>query len=156
MVTGLHKFGTCGIAFLNELGSERCRAMIKLIYQSVACLLVAATLGGCSFLGVVGSALHSEKTDIAPPAAGASADTDSADAAVPESAATESVEIVKAPFLTYEWDTGFSGFLSPPIEVRRAAKADCMSEGYQVAVVEVMALRGAVATATFICRGDTE
>lgn len=115
-----------------------------------------ATLGGCSFLGVVGSALQAEKTDIAPPAAGASADADGADAAAPGSAAPASAEIVEAPFLTYEWDTGFSGFLSPPIEVRRAAKADCMSEGYQVAVVEVMALRGAVATATFICRGDTE
>ena len=125
--------------------------MIKLLCQIVGCLLVAATLGGCSFLGVVGSAFQTEKTDIAPPAAGTSADTDSADAAAPASA-----EIVEAPFLTYEWDTGFSGFLSPPIEVRRAAKADCMSEGYQVAVVEVMALRGAVATATFICRGDTE
>ena len=125
--------------------------MIKVLCQSVGCLLVAATLGGCSFLGVVWSALQTEKTDIAPPAAGASADVDSADTAAPETA-----EIVEAPFLTYEWDTGFSGFLSPPIEVRRAAKADCMSEGYQVAVVEVMALRGAVATATFICRGDTE
>lgn len=125
--------------------------MIKLLCQSVGCVLVAATLTGCSFLGVVGSALQTEKTNIAPPAAGASADADSADAA-----ATVSAEIVEAPFLTYEWDTGFSGFLSPPIEVRRAAKADCMSEGYQVAVVEVMALRGAVATATFICRGDTE
>ena len=125
--------------------------MIKLLCQSVGCVLVAATLSGCSFLGVVGSALQTEKTNIAPPAAGASADADNADAAAPVSA-----EIVEAPFLTYEWDTGFSGFLSPPIEVRRAAKADCMSEGYQVAVVEVMALRGAVATATFICRGDTE
>ena len=125
--------------------------MIKLLCQSVGCLLVGATLGGCSFLGVFGSALQTEKTDIAPPAAGASAATDSADAPAPKSA-----EIVEAPFLTYEWDTGFSGFLSPPIEVRRAAKADCMSEGYQVAVVEVMALRGAVAKATFICRGDAE
>jgi len=125
--------------------------MIKLLCQSLGCLLVAATLGGCSFLAVVGSELQTEKTDIAPPAASASSDTNSADAAAPASA-----EIVEAPFLTYEWDTGFSGFLSPPIEVRRAAKADCMSEGYQVAVVEVMALRGAVATATFKCRGDTE
>ena len=147
----MHKLGTCGIAFLCELGSERCRAMIKLLCQSSVCLLIAATLGGCSFLGVVGSAFQTEKTDIAPPAASDSADTDSAHVAAPESA-----EIVEAPFLTYEWDTGFSGFLSPPIEVRRAAKADCMSEGYQVAVVEVMALRGAVATATFICRGDSE
>ena len=147
----MHKLETCGIAILWALGSERCWAMIKLLCQSVGCLLVAATLGGCSFLGVVGSALQTEKTDIAPPVAGASADAESADAAAPESA-----EIVEAPFLTYEWDTGFSGFLSPPIEVRRAAKADCMSEGYRVAVVEVMALRGAVATATFICRGDSE
>ena len=125
--------------------------MIKLLCQSAACVLVAATLGGCSFLQIVGSALETEKTEIAPPAGGTNADGDSADAAGPVSA-----EIGTAPFLTYEWDTDFSGFLSPPIEVRRAAKADCISEGYQVAVVEVMALRGAVATATFICRGDAE
>jgi len=125
--------------------------MIKLLSQSVACVLVAATLGGCSFLGIVGSALQTEKTDIAAPAASADADGDASGSAVSESAETAEV-----PFLTYEWDTGFSGFLSPPVEVRRAAKADCVSEGYQVAVVEVMALRGAVATATFICRGDTE
>ena len=125
--------------------------MIKLLYQSAACFLVGVTLGGCSFVGIVGSAFQPEKTDIAPSAVGTNVDAESADAAAPKPA-----EIVKAPFLTYEWDTGFSGFLSPPIEVRRAAKADCMSEGYQVAVVEVMALRGAVATATFICRGDAE
>ena len=125
--------------------------MIKLVCQSAACVFVAAALGGCSFLGLVGTALQNEKTEIAPPAVGSSAD-----AATSESASPESTEIVKAPFLTYEWDTGFSGFLSPPVEVRRAAKADCMSEGYQVAVVEVMALRGAVAKATFICRGDAE
>ena len=125
--------------------------MIKLLCQSAACVLVAATMGGCSFLQIVGSALETEKTEISPPAVGTNADGDSADAAGPVSA-----EIVTAPFLTYNWDTDFSGFLSPPIEVRRAAKADCISEGYQVAVVEVMALRGAVATATFICRGDAE
>ena len=127
--------------------------MIKLLFQSVACVFVAATLGGCSFLGIVGSALQTEKTDIAAPAASADAD---ADGDASGSAVSESAETAEVPFLTYEWDTGFSGFLSPPVEVRRAAKADCVSEGYQVAVVEVMALRGAVATATFICRGDTE
>ena len=125
--------------------------MIKLLCQFAACVLVAAALGGCTFMGIVGSASQAEKTDIAPPVVGTNVDAESADAA-----ASKPAEIVKAPFLTYEWDTGFSGFLSPPIEVRRAAKADCMSEGYQVAVVEVMALRGAIATATFICRGDAE
>jgi hypothetical protein len=45
---------------------------------------------------------------------------------------------------------------SPPIEVRRQAKADCVSEGYEVAVVETLVLDGNVATAHFICRGDFE
>ena len=60
------------------------------------------------------------------------------------------------PFLTYEWNTGFSGFLSPPIEVRRAAKNDCIAEGYELAVVETMTLNGDVATAIYLCQGDTE
>ena len=60
------------------------------------------------------------------------------------------------PFLTYEWNTGFSGFLSPPIEVRRAAKNDCIAEGYELAVVETMTLNGDVATAFYLCQGDTE
>lgn len=58
--------------------------------------------------------------------------------------------------LVYEWDTGFSSFLSPPIEVRRQAKADCKAEGYEVAVVETMLLDGNIATGHFICRGDFE
>ena len=39
---------------------------------------------------------------------------------------------------------------------RRQAKADCVSEGYEVAVVETLVLDGNVATAHFICRGDFE
>ena len=38
--------------------------------------------------------------------------------------------IAEPAILVYEWDTGFSSFLSPPIEVRRQARDDCKSEGY--------------------------
>jgi len=58
--------------------------------------------------------------------------------------------------LIYEWDTQYSAFLSPPIEVRRQARADCTSEGYEIAIVETLKLEGNVATAIFICRGDFE
>ena len=63
---------------------------------------------------------------------------------------------VEAPTLTYQWDTEFSAFLTPPIEVRRLAKSDCKADGYEVAVVETMKLDGNMATAVFICRGDFE
>ena len=99
-------------------------------------------------IGIGMPASSADKTAIDAPDVTASAETDSVEA--------EDIEVVAAPFLTYEWTTGFSGFLSPPMEVRRAAKADCVSEGYQVAVIEVLALHGDVATATYICRGDTE
>ena len=85
------------------------------------------------------------------------ADAEQAEAAAPEAeGAVASEVVVEAPLLVYEWDTGFSAFLSPPIEVRRQAKADCVSEGYEVAVVETLVLAGNVATAHFICRGDFE
>ena len=58
--------------------------------------------------------------------------------------------------LVYSWDTEFSAFLSPPIEIRRLAQDDCHAAGYEIAVVETMALVGSTATATFICRGDFE
>ena len=58
--------------------------------------------------------------------------------------------------LVYSWDTEFSAFLSPPIEIRRLAQDDCRVAGYEIAVVETMALAGSTATATFICQGDFE
>ena len=70
--------------------------------------------------------------------------------------ASDASDAAPLPFLTYEWNTGFSGFLSPPIEVRRAAKNDCIAEGYELAVVETMTLNGDVATAIYLCQGDTE
>ena len=80
-----------------------------------------------------------------------------ADAEVPEAKeAVASEVVVEAPLLVYEWDTEFSAFLSPPIEVRRQAKADCVTEGYEVAVIGTLALDGNVATGHFICRGDFE
>ena len=58
--------------------------------------------------------------------------------------------------LVYSWDTEFSTFLSPPIEVRRLARDDCKANGYEIATVGTLALDGNIATATFICRGDFE
>ena len=88
---------------------------------------------------------------------GEKGDVEQAEAAAPEAEeAVASEVVVEVPLLVYEWDTEFSAFLSPPIEVRRQAKADCVSEGYEVAVVETLVLDGNVATAHFICRGDFE
>jgi len=60
------------------------------------------------------------------------------------------------PPLVYSWDTEFSGFLSPPIEIRRMARDDCLAAGYEIATGETMALEANIATVTFICRGDFE
>jgi hypothetical protein len=60
------------------------------------------------------------------------------------------------PPLVYSWDTEFSTFLSPPVEVRRLARDDCLADGYEIATVGTLALDGNIATATFICRGDFE
>ena len=77
--------------------------------------------------------------------------------ATPETPEAPVAEVIaESTLLVYEWDTGFSSFLSPPIEVRRQARDDCKSEGYEVAVVETMMLDGNIATARFICRGDFE
>ena len=103
-------------------------------------------LGGCT----------SSKQHLSPVETGA-ADAEQAEAAAPEAEeAVASEVVVEEPLLVYEWDTEFSAFLSPPIEVRRQAKADCVSEGFEVAVVETLMLDGNVATAHFICRGDFE
>lgn len=65
-------------------------------------------------------------------------------------------EAVQPPPLVYSWDTEYSTFLSPPIEVRRLARDDCLADGYEIATVGTLALDGNIATATFICRGDFE
>ena len=107
-------------------------------------------LGGCISVA--------DHRSASPPASG-SGTTISADnptGTADNAGADNSGENAPPPFLTYEWNTGFSGFLSPPIEVRRAAKADCVAEGYELAVVETMMLNGDVATAVYLCHGDTE
>ena len=84
-------------------------------------------------------------------------DAERVDSAAPEAEEDVASEVVvEAPLLVYEWDTEFSAFLSPPIEVRRQAKADRVTEGYEVAVVGTLAFDGNVATGHFICRGDFE
>ena len=106
----------------------------------------ALLLGGCTSI----------KQYLSPAETGA-ADAEQAKAAALEvEEAIASEVVVETPLLVYEWDTEFSAFLSPPIEVRRQAKADCVSEGHEVAVVETLMLDGNVATAHFICRGDFE
>ena len=109
-------------------------------------ILAGLLLGGCT----------STNHYLSPAETGA-ADVEQTEAAAPEAEeAFPSEVVVEAPPFVYEWDTEFSAFLSPPIGVRRQAKADCVSEGYEVAVVETLALDGNVATAHFICRGDFE
>ena len=81
---------------------------------------------------------------------------DEADQTVAAPVAEETAEQPEPPALVYSWDTGFSAFLSPPIEVRRLARDDCKANGYEIATVGTLALDGSTATATFICRGDFE
>ena len=114
----------------------------KLVGIAAICVV-----GGC--VSVADKGLTSE----AAPDFGANrSGDDTARSAAPDNAS----DPAPLPFLTYEWNTGFSGFLSPPIEVRRAAKNDCIAEGYELAVVETMTLNGDVATAIYLCQGDTE
>lgn len=111
----------------------------------VLVVTAGVALGGCS---AVKQFLSSDDTAVAPVT----------EVAVDPEAPQVPVEevVVEPTLLVYEWDTGFSSFLSPPIEVRRLARADCKSEGYEVAVVETLMLDGNIATAHFICRGDFE
>ena len=90
------------------------------------------------------------------PQTAAVAPADESDQTATEQAAGQAAEPLAALSLVYSWDTGFSSFLSPPIEVRRLARDDCKADGYEIATVETMALEGSTATATFICRGDFE
>ncbi len=79
-----------------------------------------------------------------------------ADQAETEQAVEATVQPPAPPPFVYSWDTEFSAFLSPPIEVRRLARDECRADGYEVATVATLALDGNIATATFICRGDFE
>ena len=103
--------------------------------------LAGLVLAGCS---AVPNPLTTSAPAPAPVDGAASEQADTGDTAV------------EAPKLIYQWDTEFSAFLTPPIEVRRLAKSDCEADGYEVAVVETMKLDGNMATAVFICRGDFE
>ena len=112
----------------------------------VLMIATGLALGGCS---MVKQFLSPDRGADRVPATEEAAAPDTPDAPVEEA-------VAESTLLVYEWDTGFSSFLSPPIEVRRQARADCQSEGYEVAVVETMMLDGNIATAHFICRGDFE
>jgi hypothetical protein len=90
------------------------------------------------------------------PQATATPDDGGADQLDAPQVAEETVQPVEPLPLVYSWDTEFSAFLSPPIEVRRLARDDCQAAGYEVATVATMALEGNIATATFMCRGDFE
>lgn len=58
--------------------------------------------------------------------------------------------------MVFGWVTGFSGFISAPIDVRREAHSACNERGYAVAVMAKLAIVGDNATAEFTCRGDAE
>jgi len=119
-------------------------SMIKL--GPVLMIATGLALGGCS---TVTQFLSSDDTTEALPV--------TEEVAAPEAPEAPVEDVIAEPtLLVYEWDTGFSSFLSPPIEVRQQARDDCKSEGYEVAVVETMMLDGNIATAHFICRGDFE
>ena len=117
----------------------------KLVGIAAICVV-----GGC--VGVADKGL----TGAAAPDFSANKSADDTALSAPAENADDASDAAPLPFLTYEWNTGFSGFLSPPIEVRRAAKNDCIAEGYELAVVETMTLNGDVATAIYLCQGDTE
>jgi len=58
--------------------------------------------------------------------------------------------------MVFEWQTGYSGFISAPIDVRREAHIACQERGLAVAVMANLQLDGDSARATFTCRGDIE
>ena len=106
---------------------------------------------GIAGLVLVGCSSTPDPRLPAEPADAVTTEQDEDSAAAPASdAGTETTSVV------YEWDTQYSAFLSPPIEVRRLAKNDCVAAGYEIAVVETLRLEGNVATAVFLCRGDFE
>ena len=70
--------------------------------------LVGLALAGCSSI----------PNPLASPAPGPTENDLSAQAAT-EAEAAASGTVVERPALVYEWDTQYSAFLSPPIEVRR-------------------------------------
>ena len=114
--------------------------MIARLTNATLAAAALIALAACSPARVVAPETASAESEMAPAA----------------STAPETVEASVEQALVYEWDTGFSAFLSPPIEVRRMARDDCVKAGYEIAVVETMALEGNVARATYICRGDFE
>ena len=67
----------------------------------------------------------------------------------------ETPEDVLTP-MVFAWNTGFSGFISAPIEVRREAHLACNERGFAVAVMAELAVDGDTVTAEFTCRGDAE
>lgn len=58
--------------------------------------------------------------------------------------------------LVYVWATGYSGFISAPLEVRREAHIACNERGFAVAVMANLAINGDTVEAEFTCRGDAE
>ena len=114
-------------------------------------VIVTITAAGLLFGGC--SAMHK----MLPGGDPAMAEQESAEGAALEIIEAPAAEVIEEPqTLVYEWDTEFSSFLSPPIEVRRLAKEDCQAAGYEVAVVGTLMLEANIATVHYTCRGDFE
>lgn len=60
---------------------------------------------------------------------------------------------VQPPSLVFEWDTGYSNFISPPAEIRKAAMESCKARGYDQSYMISVALNGGLARGLFGCRG---
>lgn len=60
---------------------------------------------------------------------------------------------VQPPSLVFEWDTGYSNFIAPPADIRKAAMESCKARGYDLSYMISMALNEGVARGLFGCRG---
>ena len=82
---------------------------------------------------------------------------DSATSAVTGDAGSDSGSPERAlPPLSYSWPHGFKGYVIAPVEIVRQGQNACEQRGFEVATIGTIGLDGEMATATFICRGDTE
>jgi hypothetical protein len=75
--------------------------------------------------------------------------------AQPAATAGNDADIMPAqpPSLEFEWDTGYSNFIAPPADIRKAAMESCKARGYDLSYMISMALNEGLARGLFGCRG---
>ncbi|MDA7599084.1 hypothetical protein N8835_03550 [Alphaproteobacteria bacterium] len=124
-------------------------------FTSIPILFVLAFVSGCSQdRSVKPAILENAPLDISGDAVpSANVASDQAEGA--QDTPVAATDDPNAP-MVFEWQTGYSGFISAPIDVRSAAHNACQERGLAVAVMANLALDGDSARATFTCRGDIE